>query len=153
MRRKYLALEQYHCNHSATTITVTITTITVTITTITHRKLLPLLRRRKKTLIERKQLFASAEKVWSLSSTRRKSSSSQNRKHSHSHTHTLTHSHTGRLLYPRYSPEAARVMTTKVLSSRPRIKCGETNNTCLYITDCIVLGVLSGCNGIHFMLY
>ena len=35
MRRNYLALEQYHCNHSATTITVTITTITVTITTIT----------------------------------------------------------------------------------------------------------------------
>ena len=63
---------------------------------------------------------------------RRESSSSQNRKAghtlTHSHTHTLTHSHTGRLLYPRYSPAAARVMTTKVLSSRPRIKCGETNN-------------------------
>ena len=38
--------------------------------------------------------------------------------HTHSHTHTLTHTHTGRLLYPRYSPAAARVMTTKVLSSR-----------------------------------
>ena len=36
-------------------------------------------------------------------------------------THSLTHSHTGRLLYPRYSPAAARVMTTKVLSPRPRI--------------------------------
>ena len=58
-----------------------------------HHKLLLLPRRRKKTFIERKQLFATAEKVWSLSSTRRESSSSQNRKHSHthSHTHTLTH--------------------------------------------------------------
>ena len=46
----------------------------------------------------------------------------------HTLTHTLTHTHTGRLLYPRYSPAAARVMTTKMLSSRPRIKCGETNN-------------------------
>ena len=62
---------------------------------LTHRKLLPLPRRRNKTLIERKQLFATAEKVWSLSSTRRESSSSQNRKHSHTHTltHSLTHSH------------------------------------------------------------
>ena len=34
MRRKYLALEQYHCNHSATTITVTITTITVGMTAV-----------------------------------------------------------------------------------------------------------------------
>ena len=34
MRRKYLALEQYHCNHSATTITVTITTITVGVTAV-----------------------------------------------------------------------------------------------------------------------
>ena len=34
---------------------------------------------------------------------------------------------TGRLLYSHYSPAAARVVTTKVLSSRPRIKCGETN--------------------------
>ena len=30
---------------------------------------------------------------------------------------TCTHTHTGRLLYPRYSPAAARVMTTKVHSS------------------------------------
>ena len=37
---------------------------------------------------------------------RRESSSSQNRKAGH----TLTHSHTGRLLYPRYSPAAARVI-------------------------------------------
>ena len=36
-------------------------------------------------------------------------------------THSHTHSHTGRLLYPRYSPAAARIMTTKVLSSCPRI--------------------------------
>ena len=56
-----------------------------------HHKLFPLPRRRKKAFIERRQLFATAEKVWSLSSTRRKSSSSQNRKHSH--THSLTHSH------------------------------------------------------------
>ena len=34
MRRNYLALEQYHCNHSATTITVTITTITVVTPTV-----------------------------------------------------------------------------------------------------------------------
>ena len=34
MRRKYLALEQYHCNHSATTITVTIITITVGMTAV-----------------------------------------------------------------------------------------------------------------------
>ena len=47
----------------------------------------------------------------------------------HTLTHSLTHTHTGRLLYPRYSPAAARVMTTKVLSSRPRIKCGETNKS------------------------
>ena len=66
-----------------------------------HHKLFSLPRRRKKTFIERKQLFATAEKVWSLSSTRRKSSSSQNRKHSltHSLTHTIdiyahTHTHT-----------------------------------------------------------
>ena len=62
---------------------------------------------------------------------RRESSSSQNRKAGHTHTHSLTHTHTGRLLYPRYSPAAARVMTTKVLSSRPRIKCGETNDPLL----------------------
>ena len=34
MRRKYLALEQYYCNHSATTITVTITKITVGVTAV-----------------------------------------------------------------------------------------------------------------------
>ena len=54
----------------------------------------------------------------------RESSSNQNR-----------HTHTGRLLYPHYSPTVARVMTTKVLSSRPHIICGETNNThvCIYL--------------------
>ena len=36
MRRKYLALEQYNCNHSATTITVTITTITVGVTAVSQ---------------------------------------------------------------------------------------------------------------------
>ena len=41
---------------------------------------------------------------------------------------THTHSHTGQLLYPCYLPTAARVMTTKMLSSRPRIKCSETSN-------------------------
>ena len=66
----------------------------------------------KKTSIDRRQLFATAEKVWSLSSTRRESSSSQNRKAVHTHTHT------GQLLYSHYSPAAARVMTTKVHSSR-----------------------------------
>ena len=40
-------------------------------------------------------------------------------------THSHTHTHTGRLLYPRYSPAAARVMTTKVLSSRPRINAAR----------------------------
>ena len=59
-----------------------------------HHKLLPLPRRRKKTFIERKQLFATDEKVWSLSSTRREISSSQNRKHSHTHSLTHTHTHT-----------------------------------------------------------
>ena len=63
--------------------------------------------------------------------------------HTHSHTHTLTHSHTGRLLYPRYSPAAARVMTTKVLSSRPRIICGETNNEYIII-DYLILILISG---------
>ena len=82
---------------------------------LTHRKLLPLPRRRKKTLIERNQLFASAEKVWSLLSTQRKSSSSQNRKHSH----------TGRLLYPRYSPAAARVMKST--------KCGPSRSCTLMV--------------------
>ena len=38
--------------------------------------------------------------------------------HSYLCTHTHTHTHTGQLLYPRYLPVAARVMTTKVLSSR-----------------------------------
>ena len=76
-----------------------------------HHKLLLLPRRRKKTFIERKQFFATAE-VWSLSSTWREISSSQNRKHSH--THSLTHTHTGRLLYPRYANAYARVMTTGV---------------------------------------
>ena len=54
--------------------------------------------------------------------------------------HTHTHSHTGRLLYPRYSPTAVRVMTTKVLSSRPHITCGKTNNThvCIYLQVCLV---------------
>ena len=74
-----------------------------------HHKILPFPRRRKKMFVKRRQLFATAEKVWSLSSMQRKSSSSQNRKHSC--THTLTHTHTGRLLYPHYSPMAARVMT------------------------------------------
>ena len=32
----------------------------------------------------------------------------------HSLTHTHTHSHTGRLLYPRYSPAAARVIKPKL---------------------------------------
>ena len=41
------------------------------------------------TSIDRRQLFETAAKVWSLSSLRRKSSSSQNRKAGH--THTLTH--------------------------------------------------------------
>ena len=94
---------------------------------LTHRKLLQLLRRSKKTSIERKQLFATAEKVWSLSSTWRKSSSSKNRKHSH------THLHTGRLLYPRYSPAAARVMTTKVLSSCPRIYMWRDQQIVLHV--------------------
>ena len=44
-------------------------------------------------------------------------SSSQNR-----------HTHTGWLLYPRYSPTAARVMTTKVLSSRPHTARPITHN-------------------------
>ena len=52
-----------------------------------HHKLLPLLRRRKKTSIERRQLFATAEKVWSLSSARRECSS-QNKKFYITHTHT-----------------------------------------------------------------
>ena len=34
MHRKYLALEQYHCNHSATTITITITTKIVGMTAV-----------------------------------------------------------------------------------------------------------------------
>ena len=59
---------------------------------------LPLQRRTKKTFIERRQVIATVEKVWSISSTRRKSSSSQNSKHSHTHTltHSLTHSLTHR---------------------------------------------------------
>ena len=64
---------------------------------------------RRRLLIER-QLFATAEKVWSLSSMRRESSSSQNRKAGH--THTLTHTHTQDDCYtPCYSPVASRVIT------------------------------------------
>ena len=44
----------------------------------------------------------------------RESSSSQNRKAGYTHTHSLTHSHTGRLLYPCYSPTAARVIIVKL---------------------------------------
>ena len=55
--------------------------------------------------------------------------------HTHTLTHSLTHSHTGRLLYPRYSPAAARVMTTKVLSSRPHIICGVMEITCIAIAS------------------
>ena len=104
-----------------------------------HHRLLPLSRRRKKTSIKRMQQLRRSgvsrvhgEKV---------AASWTEKLGTHSHTHTLTHSHTGRLLYPRYSPAAARVMTTKVLSSRPRIKCGETNNTAL-LTNIIMIPVL-----------
>ena len=41
--------------------------------------------------IERRQLFATAEKVWNLLNMRRESSSSQNRKAGHTLTHTHTH--------------------------------------------------------------
>ena len=34
MRRKYLALEQYHCNHSATTITVGVTAVSAVTPTV-----------------------------------------------------------------------------------------------------------------------
>ena len=52
---------------------------------LVHHRLLPLSRERKKTSIERRQLFTTAEKVRSLSSTQRESSSSQNRKAGHTH--------------------------------------------------------------------
>ena len=47
-------------------------------------------------------------------------------------THTLTHTHTGRLLYPRYSPAAARVISHSCLSSQSVI--------CLYIHIRIING-------------
>ena len=43
----------------------------------------------------------------------------------HSLTHTHTHSHTGRLLYPRYSPTAARVMKST--------KCGPSRSCTLMV--------------------
>ena len=84
------------------------------------------LEKRKKASIERRQLFATAEKVWSLSSMRRESSSIVNR-NTHTHSHTHTHTHTQDDCYTLAANAYARVMTTKVLSTRPRIKCGETN--------------------------
>ena len=51
---------------------------------------------------------------------RRESCSSQNRKAGHTH----THSHTGRLLYPRYSPAAARVMKSTKCGPSPHSKNG-----------------------------
>ena len=48
----------------------------------------------------------------------------------HSHTHTLTHTQDD--CYTLAANAYARVMTTKVLSSRPRIICGETNKLCYY---------------------
>ena len=70
----------------------------------------------------------------------RESSSSQNRKAGH--THTLTHRMTAipSLLAcggeGNYSPAAARVMTTKVLSPRPRINAARqlAQLYCKYIT-------------------
>ena len=47
-------------------------------------------------------------------------------------THTLTHTHTGWLLYPRYSPVVARVMTNKVHSSR-RPHSSVARPTMLYL--------------------
>ena len=52
---------------------------------------------------------------------RRESSSSQNRKAGH----TLTHSHTGRLLYPRYSPAAARVTILKIFKKNNNVVRNE----------------------------
>ena len=50
--------------------------------------------------------------------------------HTHSLTHSLTHTHTGRLLYPRYSPAAARVMKST--------KCGPSPHSKNGLVACIV---------------
>ena len=54
----------------------------------------------------------------------------------HTHTLTHTHTHTGRLLYPRYANAYARVMTTKVLSSRPRINAARPKTASHYNYAC-----------------
>ena len=83
------------------------------------------LRGRKKTFIDRRQLFATAEKVWSLSSMRRESIAAARTEKLGTHTHSLTHTHSHRTTaipsLLAYSGEGNDRMTIKVLSSRPSI--------------------------------
>ena len=65
---------------------------------------------------------------------RRECSSSQNRKAGHTHTHSHTHSHTGRLLYPRYSPAAARVMTGITIQRSLRLKLDKYQNIAIALS-------------------
>ena len=53
--------------------------------------------------------------------------------HTHTHTHTLTHRTTAIPSLLACGGEGNDRRTTKVLSSRPRITCGETNN--LFMLD------------------
>ena len=67
MHRKYLALEQYHCNHSATTITITITTIIVgmaAVSAVMSTVIVALSAHHVLSLVSQARPFLGGERVW-----------------------------------------------------------------------------------------